>query len=410
MKWEIGMKRVLVMALVWLSWGCQSPTTAPGEGPNAEPPKQHAEDERAEEGHAESGERGTLITVTPQAQQLAGITIEAVGLRALRRELRLPGTIQANENRLAHVGPRIQGRVVELSAGLGARVKSGATLAMIDSPELGQAESDLVTARAKLVVAENAYERAKTLLDGKVIGKGEFQRREGDYLASKAESQAAEDRLRLLGLQDPEIANLGDDRPIRSQVAIIAPLGGTVIERDVTLGEVVEPAKTMFTIADLSELWGVADIPERDLPRVKKGLAATVSVPAYQDEAFPGKITYISDTLDPSSRTAKVRVEIDNTRGKLKPEMFATFVILTEESEDILSIPEHAVQRDEGRTIVFVSKADGFEKRVVDLGPETQGYYPIRSGLQAGEQIVARGAFVLKSESQRGQMEEGHGH
>ncbi|MEW6682665.1 MAG: efflux RND transporter periplasmic adaptor subunit [Nitrospirota bacterium] len=396
------------MALAWLALGCQSPTPQPKAGEQAEQAAPH-QDEHAEDGHAESEERGGLITLSPQAQQLAGIAVEEVGRRSLRREVRLPGTIQANQNRLAHVGPRIQGRVVALSAGLGDRVKSGATLAMIDSPELGQAESDFVTARAKFVVAEKAYERAKTLLDGKVIGTGEFQRREGDYLASKAEAQAAEDRLRLLGLEDPEIANVGGNRSVRSQVAITTPLTGTVVDRDVTLGEVVEPAKTLFTVADLSALWGVADVPERDLATVKKGLPAKVSVSAYPREVFSGKVTYISDTLDLSSRTAKVRVEIDNARGKLKPEMFATF-ILTEETEGVLSIPEHAVQRDGGKPIVFVSKDAGFEKRPVELGPEQHGYYPIQSGLQVGERVVTKGAFVLKSESERGQMEEGHGH
>ncbi|MFZ5862401.1 MAG: efflux RND transporter periplasmic adaptor subunit [Nitrospirota bacterium] len=397
------------MALVWLVLGCQSPASQPEAGKQAEQAASH-QDEHAEDGHAESEERGGLITLSPQAQQLAGITVEEVARRSLQREVRLPGTIQANQNRLAHVGPRIQGRVVVVSAGLGDRVESGATLAMIDSPELGQAESDFVTARAKFVVAEKAYERAKTLLDGKVIGTGEFQRREGDYLASKAEAQAAEDRLRLLGLEDPEIADVSGTRSVRSQVAITAPLTGTVVDRDVTLGEVVEPAKTLFTIADLSALWGVADISERDLPTVKKGLPAKVSVSAYPREVFSGKVTYISDILDPSSRTAKVRVEIDNARGKLKPEMFATFVILTEETEGVLSVPEHAVQRDGGNTIVFVSQDAGFEKRLVELGPEQQGYYPIQSGLKAGEIVVTKGAFVLKSESERGQMEEGHGH
>lgn len=399
----------LVVALAWLAFGCQSSAPQPEAGDQAEQTATH-QDEHAEDGHTESEERGGLITLASEAQQLAGIAVEEVGRRALRREVRLPGTIQANQNRLTHVGPRIQGRVVALSAALGDRVKSGMTLAMIDSPELGQAESDFVTARAKFVVAEKAYERAKTLLEGKVIGTGEFQRREGDYLASKAEAQAAEDRLRLLGLEDPEIANVGGNRSVRSQVAITAPLSGTVIARDVTLGEVVEPAKALFTIADLSALWGVADISERDLPTVKKGLPAKVSVSAYPNEVFSGKVTYISDTLDPSSRTAKVRVEINNDRGTLKPEMFATFTILTEETEGVLSIPEHAVQRDGRTTIVFVSKDGGFEKRPVVLGPEQQGYYPIQSGLQAGERVVIKGAFVLKSESERGQMEEGHGH
>ncbi len=404
-----GAGGTLAVALAWLVLGCQSSAPQPEAGEQAEQGAPH-QDEHAEDGHAEAEKHGGLITLTPEAQQLAGITVEEVARRSLQREVRLPGTIQANQNRLAHVGPRIQGRVVAVSAGLGDRVESGATLAMIDSPELGQAESDFVTARAKFVVAEKAYERAKTLLEGKVIGTGEFQRREGDYLASKAEAQAAEDRLRLLGLEDPEIANVGGNRSVRSQVAITAPLTGTVVDRDVTLGEVVEPAKTLFTVADLSALWGVADISERDLPTVKKGLPAKVSVSAYPREVFSGKVTYVSDILDPSSRTAKVRVEIDNARGKLKPEMFATFVILTEETEGVLSVPEHAVQRDGGNAIVFVSQDAGFEKRLVELGPEQQGYYPIQSGLQAGERVVTKGAFVLKSESERGQMEEGHGH
>lgn len=400
---------IVILSLGWLIWGCQAPAGAPGAEGNAAQPAPPKE-EHAQEQRGESDEHGELIKLAPEAQQAAGITLEEVAPRSLRRELRFPGTIQANQNRLAHVGPRIQGRVVELSAGLGARVKAGEKLAVIDSPELGQAQSDFLTARAKLLVAEKAYERAKTLLDGKVIGKGEFQRREGEYAASQAEAQAAEDRLRLLGLEAAEIANLAEHRAVRSQVAITAPLNGTVVDRDVTLGQVVEPAKTLFTIADLSALWGVADIPERDLPTVRKGLDARVSVTAYPDDVFPGKVTYISDTLDASSRTANVRVEIDNAGGKLKPEMFATFTILAQETEKVFSIPERAVQRDGGKTIVFVAEGEGFEKRPVELGPELQGYYPVRSGLQPGEKVVTQGAFVLKSESERGQMEEGHGH
>ncbi len=395
MKWDMDTKRALAAVLLCVVWGCQSPP---------------AEEQPAEAGHTESEEPGGLIILTPQARQLAGIALEEVVVRPLRRTLRLPGTIQANEDRLAHVGPRIQGRLVEVTAGLGARVKPGATLAVIDSQELGQAQSEFLTASARLVVAEKAYERARTLLEGKVIGTGEFQRREGDYLASRAEAQAAEDRLRLLGLTDRDIAGLGGDRSIRSHVSITAPFEGTVIERHATVGELAEPAKPLFTIADLSVLWGIADIPERDLASVTMGLDAKVSVSAYPAAAFLGKVTYISDTLDPSSRTAKVRVEIDNARGTLKPEMFATFTILTEESEGVVSVPAPAVQRDEGRTIVFVSKGEGFEKRPVELGPELQGYYPILSGLRAGDTVVTNGAFVLKSESERGQMEDGHGH
>lgn len=381
----------LLFALTLTALGCQ-----------AKPP---AEPVSASEGA--SPHEDAVVTLTPESQRAAEIVVEEVAFRPLQRKLQAPGSIQVNQNRLAHVGPRIPGRIVEIKAGLGERVKAGATLAVIDSPELGQAQSDYLTARAKLVVAEKAFERAKTLLEGKVIGTGEYQRREGEYLAAKAEAQAAEDRLTLLGMTDDAIAALGGERAIRSQVAITAPFGGTVIDRRVTLGEVVEPGKALFTIADLSVLWGIAEIPEQDLARVKKGLPAEVSVSAYPGEKFQGRTTYLSETIDPSSRTVNVRVDVDNGRGKLKPEMFATFTIVTDEADRVLSLPDTAIQREGGKAIVFVAKGEGrFEKRPVELGPESQGWQVVRSGLQPGEQVVTKGAFVLKSETLKGQMEE----
>lgn len=393
MTWNRGTAGALFLAgvYVWMLAGC-----------GAKPPEPVAEQEPA---HAKN--QAGVITLSPESQRSAEIVVDEAAVRSLQRELQAPGSIQVNQNRLAHVGPRIPGRIVEIKAGLGERVKAGATLAVIDSPELGQAQSDYLTARAKLVVAEKAFERAKTLLEGKVIGTGEFQRREGEYLSAKAEAQAAGDRLNLLGMTEDAIAALGGERAIRSQVAITAPFGGTVIERRVTLGEVVEPAKALFTIADLSILWGIAEIPEQDLTRVKKGLPAEVSVSAYPGEKFLGRITYVSETIDPASRTVNVRVDVDNGKSKLKPEMFATFKIVTDEAERVLSLPDSAIQREGGKAIVFVAKGEGrFEKRPVELGPESQGWQVVRSGLQPGEQVVTKGAFVLKSETLKGQMEE----
>lgn len=401
---KVGVRTIAALLLVWLMWGCPSSSTAPTEETSA-----HPEDDHQDE-HADSEESSGLIKLAPESQQLAKLRIEAVGNRVFRRELRFPGTIQANENRLARVGSRVQGRVVEVSATLGARVQAREQLAVIDSPDLGQAQSDFLTARTRLAVAEQTFQRANALLEGKVIGRGEFQRREGEYLTVQAEAQATEDRLRSLGLEDTEITRLASERSVGSRVAISTPISGTVIERHVTLGEVVEPAKPLFTVADLSMLWAVADLPERDLPLVKAGLVARVAVAAYPDDTFPGRLTYIADMLDPSSRAAHVRVEIDNPRGRLKPEMFATVSILSESREEGLSVPEEAVQRDEGRTVVFVAHEDGFEPRPVEVGAASEGHYPVRSGIRAGERVVTRGAFVLKSELERGQMEDGHGH
>jgi cobalt-zinc-cadmium efflux system membrane fusion protein len=240
-----------------------------------------------------------------------------------------------------------------------------------------------------------------------VIGTGEFQRREGEYLAAKAEAQSAEDRLHLLGMTKAEIKSLGEGNSTRPQVTITAPFRGTVIERHATLGEVVEPARTLFTIADLSMLWGIADVPEKDIIKVEKGLPVEVSVSSYPGEVFQGKITYISETIDPSLRTVKTRVEVDNPRGRLKPGMFATFGIVLQETEKVLTVSDASVQREGGKTFVFVEKGEGsFEKREVQIGPEVSGLYPVQSGLAEGEKVVTKGAFILKSETLKGLMEE----
>lgn len=392
MTWTKRKGAALVLAVLWLGLGCG--TKPAPEAVSTEPT-------------TKSEDRTEQITLTPESQKLAEIAVEEVGYRVLKRTMQFPGTIQTNENRLAHVGPRIAGRIIEVAAGLGDRVEPGKKLAVIDSPELGQAQSEFLTAWAKFQVVEKAYERARTLLDGKVIGTGEFQRREGDYLAARVETQAAEDRLHLMGMTEIEVKGLGAEDSTRSQVTITAPFRGTVIERHATLGEVVEPAKTLFTVADLSTLWGIAEVPEQDIAKVSKGLFVEVSVSPYPGEVFQGKITYVSETIDPSSRTAKTRVDVDNSRGKLKPEMFATFRIILQETEKVLTIPETAVQREGGQPVVFVPKGEGrFEKRTVQIGPEVSGYYPVLSGLKKGEKVVAKGAFVLKSETLKGLMEE----
>ena len=242
-----------------------------------------------------------LITLPKESKELANIKTERVAARQLKMTLQVPGKVQANENRLAHVGSRIPGRVVEVSANLGDQINQGETLAVIDSTEQGAAQSEYLQTRSKLAVAEQAYERAKRLLEGKVISAGEFQRREGEYLAAKAEAQAAEDRLHLLGMDDEGIKQLGGAHSIRSQVRIKAPFAGTLIERHMTVGEVIDPSTRLFSIADLSRLWVIADVSEKDLPQVKKGQAVEVRVSSYPEEVFKGRITYVSDLIDPAT-------------------------------------------------------------------------------------------------------------
>lgn len=380
---------------------------------------EEAHKEEAKEEHKED------ISLTPEAMKQAGIQIAEVSIMTLSVESAFPGKVSVNETKLAHVGPRIAGRAVEVYATLGDSIKKGQPVAVIDSPELGEAQSQYLKAKTNLQVAEKSFERAKIVLEGKVISTGEFQRREGEYLSATTEAKAAEDRLHLLGMTDEEISSIGKAHTINSRVAIYAPVSGTIIERHLTLGEVVEPAKPLFTIADLSNLWVIADIPENDVSKVGKGQRVTVVASSYPDKEFTGRVTYISDTIDPATRTVKVRAEVANPPsppfdkggpgGILKPEMFATVKIGTGKM-DALAIPESAVQREGDKTIVFVAppltkggQGGVFQKRVVTLGPEVDGFHQVLSGLEEGERIVTKGAFTLKSEGMKGEME-GHGH
>ncbi len=390
---------LLLFALVFLL-GC---------GKSEEPKREDGAgtDRQAEGKGRRKDEHPGVITLSPEAIEQAGIKTEEISLRPVSAEYAFTGKVSINETRLAHVGPRIHGRAVEVFANPGDYVKKGQPLAIIDSTELGEAQSQYLKAKTAFEIAERSFERAKIVLEGKVISTGEFQRREGEYLSAKTELKAAEDRLHLIGMTEKEISAIGREHIINSRVAIYSPISGAVIERHLTLGEVVEPVKPLFTIADLSSLWVIADVPEADIPRIKKGQTVATVVSPYPEKVFKGKIGYISEVIDPETRSVKVRAEVENAKGMLKPEMFATVRISTSEREKALAVPESAVQREGEKSIVFVAVGEHeFAKRIVEIGPRLNGLHRVLSGVKEGERIVVKGAFTLKSETMKGMMEE----
>lgn len=346
-----------------------------------------------------------LITLKPEAFKEADIKIESISLISLNAEYIFSGRVDVNETKLAHVGSRIQGRAVDVYANIGDSVKKWQPLALIDSSELGEAQSQYLKTMSSLQVEYQSYERAKIVLEGKVISTGEFQRREAEYFSAKTEAKAAEDRLHLLGMTDEEISSIGKRHTIDSRVAIKSPIAGTVIEKHLTNGEVVESIKTLFVIADLSNLWVIADIPERDIPKIKKGQETAVTVSSYPENIFRGKISYIGEVIDQETRSVKVRAEVENKNGILKPGMFAAIKI-SAGKKDVLAIPASAVQREGEKTIVFVLKDENsFEKRVVEIRSPLDGFHEVISGVKEGEKVVIKGAFTLKSEGLKGLME-----
>lgn len=358
----------------------------------------------AETTAARSSGKAHLVRLPPEDIARSGVTVQIVGRTAFRTYRDFPGIVRPNENALADITPLVRGRVVEVHADLGQTVAPNQILAELYSSDLGLAQSAYLKARARRHVAEQAFQRAQFLLKEKVIGQAEAQRREGEMIGNRAEAQEALERLRLLGMDDKEIRSLEQTQTIRSQVHIMAPFAGRVIARNITRGEVVETSQKLFVVADLSTVWVVGNVSEKDISYVHGATGIPnqpieVEVAAYPGESFQGIISYVGDVLDPATRTMQVRLKVANSAGRLKPEMFAKIRISSEPAPDVLIVPETAVQQDRDRSFVFVQQEAGvFEARTVRLGNRNGVFAEVLDGIREGETVVTEGAFILKSE------------
>jgi cobalt-zinc-cadmium efflux system membrane fusion protein len=340
-----------------------------------------------------------LLRLTPETEAKAALHVMPVTTRDFRVFREFPATIQANANRLAEITTLVRGRANDVLVDFGQDVEAETLLATLHSSELGLSQSSYLKAHAQLTVTERAFQRAKVLLEEKVIGQAEYQRREGELLTARSELREAHDRLRLLGMPEDDIARLRRDEKIRSTVFIRAPFAGRIIARNIVRGEIVEMTDQLFTIADLSDVWVIAHIPEKDIAFVQDDQKVEVEVTAYPGESFEGRIGYIGDVLDPTTRTIRLRVVVANPQKRLKPEMFAKVRMWAKSEAGILTIPPTAIVHDRGENIVFVQIEDhAFERRPVTLGEEQDGQVKVTDGLHAGDLVVAEGAFRLKSE------------
>lgn len=340
-----------------------------------------------------------VVHLTEAEVARAGIEVMTVKKEPfiLRREF--PATIHANENELAEVTTLIRGRVVEVLVDVGKDVKKGERLALLDSADLGMAEGLYLKTAARQHEAQLAYERAANLHEHRAISLAELQRREAEMKTAQADAREAVHRLKLLGVPDQERQRLEREQTIRSDVAIRAPFAGRVILRNITRGEVVETSRHCFTIADLSDVWVVASVPEKDVRFIHPNATVHVVVAAYPHGLFPGRMTYISDVLDQATRTMRIRVTVPNPDRALKPEMFAMVRVDASPQPDALAVPLAAVQQEGGGTVVFVRQPEQrFELRRVRLGEEQDGKVIVLDGLRDGEEVVVKGAFAIKSE------------
>ncbi len=340
------------------------------------------------------------LKLTPEEIKTAGVQIITLEEKDLEDEIVVTATIQANQDKLARVAPRVAGKVIKVMANLGDKVKAGQPLALIDSIEIGEAQSGYAQAVTEHSLAKASMERADKLYAEQVIPQKDYLRVQADFEKAKAVLRAASDKRQALGIAGKSSA-AGANTSVYS---VSIPFAGTIIEKDAVLGELAQSDKTLFSIADLSIVWVETKLYEKDLGKIKLGAAALISTAAYPGETFKGKITYISSISDKDTHTVSARVEVPNADGRLKLEMFANASISTNTSTKTLSLPEDAVVLIQGQPTVFVQEADIFEPRAVDLGEKLRNKVILKSGVAAGEKVVISGAYALKAKMLKSQI------
>jgi cobalt-zinc-cadmium efflux system membrane fusion protein len=347
-----------------------------------------------EPGPATPASQDSVVVLDSTAQRLAGITIDSVRLIA-GTALSANGVITFDANRVSAVGSRVEGRVAAIHADLGSEVPAGTVLATIESSEIGEMRGDIERARVRRSVAQRNFEREERLFKQQISSQKEMLEAEGEFRTAEADLNSARIRLEAVGA---DINGEGSSFGLRT------PVAGVVVERNATPGQLTGPSTNLFTVADLRHVWITVDVYERDYSRIWQRAVATIRPTALPDDSFEGRVTYAGGVMDPTSRTFKVRVEVENPDHRLRPGMFASVVIATPsnvQGPETLAVPEVAIQDLNGQAVVFVVGAQPgrfLVRRVLPGKAVGAGLITVIQGLTRDDRIVTTGAFQLKSE------------
>jgi cobalt-zinc-cadmium efflux system membrane fusion protein len=362
---------------------------------------------------------------TPQSTQNSAIETEIVAPQSIAGVIPATGKILVPEDRVAVIGPVNEGRIVRLYAGQGTRVRKGQKLADLESADVDQAEADYLKAladhenarrssAAEIKLAQQNYDRAKVLYEQKITPGKNLQAAEHDLEVAKAAAEnsvngtsaaliAARRHLLILGIKDSTIDSLPKRTDLAAVFSLNSPIDGIVVERNATVGASVGTDANLFKIIDLSRVWIDANVFEKDLQQVRPGQEVRLTVPAFPGVTFSGRVILINSVVDPDTRTVKVRTEVVNPDGRLKPDMFANVQIVTALNRTAISIPQSAILNDEGKTVVFVADGNDFKKRQVQAGIQNNDRVEIVDGLAAGDKVVVKGNYLLLQQSKPGE-------
>ena len=354
--------------------------------------KRSAVKEAAEEQPKTHKHEPGIVHIAAGETQLSSIRAEAVSVQAMPAADPVNGRLVYDENATSRVSSPLQGRVITLRAGVGDRVAKGAALLDIDSPDLANAEADLAKASSDELRKRLAYERAKRLQENDVIARKDFEASEADYAQSQADTRRASLRLRNLQASGHE----------NGKFILRSPIQGIVVERVANPGQEVRPdlQDPLFLITDISRLWVLVDVPEKNLANVHLGQTVSLETDAYPEQQFRAIVERIGVSVDPVTRRVQVRCTIKNADGKLKPEMFARVSFLADGERKGIRVPNTSLITEGIYTFVFVEKQPGtFEKRQVKLALRGNDHSFVENGLADGERVVTEGALLLNSEA-----------
>ena len=352
--------------------------------------EQHAENEAEEEGH---------LNLSAEQISAAGIQLAQAGPLAMDLSLPFPGEVRFDEDRTAHVVPRTPGVVEQVLVNLGQPVKKGQLLAVIASQQISEQRSEQAAAQRRVELARTTYERERQLWQEQISA-------EQDLLQARQALQEAEialnnARQKVSVLSGNSTATGGNRYELR------APFDSVVVEKHLTLGEVVNDSTSVLTLSDLSKVWVTFGVSPKDLDSVQVGKTVSISA-AELDAQVTGTVSYVGSLLGEQTRTATVRVSLDNPQGAWRPGLFVTARVTTDTRQTPVAVPESAIQTVEDQPNVFVRTDDGFKAQAVQLGSRTADQVEITQGLAAGAQVATAGSFILKSELGKASAEHAH--
>lgn len=361
----------------------------------------HGEERHDDHGHDDGEEQ--VVRISPEVLSRNGIRLGTAEAGVLAGAFEVPAEVQLNPDRVAHISPLVEGQLLSVDVTLGDRVEPETQLARLRSVEFGQARAELSRTTSLRDVAEQNRDRQRRLREEGISSERSLLEAELAYEQADAERDAARSRLRVFGLR----GGSGPDMTLES------PIAGVVVERHATRGENVSPDDTLFIVADLSRVWVIGRVYEQQVAQVAPGMNATLTLNAYPGRTWTGTVDFVGATLDESTRTLPIRVEIDNPDGLLRPGLFGSLRLASgQPTSTSVVVPLSAVQTVDNRTVVFVpGHEDGeFAAHPVTTGRENTRQVEVLEGLEPGARIVVEGAFILKSELMRGELGHGHAH